>query len=206
MAKYYLGINGAFSGKIGRVIGCTWKGIPYMRSTGNPRSGPPSEKETRNWQKFGTGHYWLKPLLVFLRTGFANYAPTFEGFNAAKSYNIKNAMNEGQMLPELVKVSIGDLPLSEDLSVSHLDGQLHFNWSTAPFPDAGTKDQVMVLAYHPESSTTIFDTHGNFRNVGNQILETYKAFIGKTVHVYAAFVSADRSRQSNSLYLGAIDC
>ncbi len=206
MAKYSLGINGAFIGKVGPVVGCKWKGIPYMRSKANPRSGTPSEKETKNHQKWGTGHYWLKPLLVFLRTGFANYAPTYEGYNAAKSYNLKNAMNDGQVRPELVKVSFGDLPLPEDISVNHLDGQLHFNWSTAPFPDAGIKDQVMVLAYHPESSTAIFDTHGTFRSMGTQVLDIYKAFVGKTIHVYAAFVSADRSRQSNSLYLGAIDC
>lgn len=206
MAKYRQGINGPFIGKVGPVVGCLWKGIPYMRSKGNPRSGPPSEDELTNRQRLTAAHRWLQPLLVFLRAGFAGYAETFEGYNAAKSYNMKNALHEGQIVPELAKVSHGDLPLSEEISVTNLDGQLHFSWSPASIPETYNKDQIMVLAYHPESEQAIFDTLGNFRNVGSQILDTYKDFIGKTVHVYAAFMAADRSRQSDSIYLGAIEC
>lgn len=206
MAKYLQGINGVFIGKVGTVVGCVWKGTPYMRSKGSPRTGPATEGETKNRSKFAMAHVWLQPLLVFLRSGFAGYSETVVGFNAAKSYNLKNATNEGLIVPELAKVSYGDLPLSEELSVTCQDAQLHFNWSTAHVPEASLKDQIMVLAYHPESRTAIFDTQGAFRSMGNQILDTYREFIGKTVHVYAAFVAADRSKQSDSLYLGAIDC
>jgi hypothetical protein len=206
MAKYLHGITGAFTGKIGPVVGCVRNGIPYMRSKGSPRTGPPSEKEIKSRNKFADMHYWLQPLLVFLRAGFAGYAPTVKGFLAAKSYNLKNATIQGAIVPELAKVSFGNLPLSADLSVSYQDAKLHFNWSTAELPDTSAKDQIMVLAYHPESRIAIFDTQGAFRSMGNQILDTYREFVGKTVFVYAAFVAADRSNQSNSLYLGAIDC
>jgi hypothetical protein len=206
MAKYLQGINGIFIGKVGTVVGCVWKGIPYMRSQGNPRTGPPTEAEAKNHSKFATAHHWLQPLLVFLRAGFAGYSETVNGYNAAKSYNLTKAMLEGQIVPELVKVSYGNLPQSKDLSVTCQNAQLHFNWSTAELPEACLKDQVMVLAYHPQSKVAIFDTQGAFRSMGNHILDTYREFIGKTVHVYAAFVAADRSKQSDSLYLGAIDC
>jgi hypothetical protein len=206
MAKYLQGINGVFIGKVGTVVGCVWKGIPYMRAKGRPRTSGPSEKEENNRNKFKTAHAWLQPLLDFLRTGFAGYGPTSEGFNAAKSYNLKNAMIQGEVMPGLVKVSYGDLPLSEDLSVALQDNKLHFSWSAAYIPETSPRDQVMLLAYHPESRTAIYDVHGAFRNMGNQIMDTYNAFLGKTVHVYAAFISADRTKQSNSQYLGAIDC
>lgn len=206
MAKYLQGINGVFIGKVGTVVGCVWKGIPYMRSKGNPRSGPPTEKESKNRENFASSHAWLQPLLLFLRAGFAGYSPTVQGYNAAKSYNLKNARIQGEIVPDLVKVSSGNLPLSQALTVDYQDAKLHFNWSTADVPQTSAKDQIMVLAYHPETRTAIFDTQGAFRSMGNQILNTYHEFVGKTVHVYAAFVAADRSQQSDSLYLGPIAC
>lgn len=206
MAKYLQGINGVFVGKVGTVVGCVWKGIPYMRAKGRPRTSEPSEKEETNRSKFKSAHAWLQPILEYLRIGFAGYSATAEGFNAAKSYNLKHGMIQGEIVPDLVKVSFGDLPLSDDLSVELQDNQLHFSWSTGYIPETSPKDQVMLLAYHPESRTAIYDIHGAFRNMGSQIMDTCKAFLGKTVHVYAAFISADRTRQSNSQYLGTIDC
>lgn len=206
MAKYTQGINGIFLGKVGTVVGCVWKGIPYMRSKGSPRSRQATEKEVKNRSKFATAHAWLQPLLVFLRTGFAGYSATIEGFNAAKSYNLKNAMIDGQVMPDLVKVSYGDLPLSDALHVELQEDKLQVNWSTNHLPGSSEKDQLMLLAYHPESRTAFFEVHGAFRSMGIQLMDTYKEFVGKTIHVYAAFVAADRSRQSDSVYLGAIDC
>ncbi len=206
MAKYLQGINGVFVGKVGTVVGCVWKGIPYMRSKGRPRTSEPSEKEETNRNKFKTAHTWLQPLLVFLRTGFAGYSSKSEGFNAAKSYNLRHAMIQGSLVPELVRVSYGDLPLSENLSVELQGSKLQFSWSTAYIPGSSNKDQIMLLAYHPESRSALYEIHGAFRNIGNQIMDTYNDFVGKTIHVYAAFISADRTRQSNSQYLGEIDC
>lgn len=206
MAKYIQGINGIFVGKVGTVVGCVWKGIPYMRSKGKPRSSQTTEIEAKNRSKFATAHAWLQPLLVFLRTGFAGYSATTVGFNAAKSYNLKNAMIQGEVVPDLVKVSHGDLPLPETLEVALLEDKLQVNWSTEYIPGSSDKDQLMLLAYHPQSRTALYEVHGAFRSMGTQLMDTYSEFVGKTIHIYAAFVAADRSKQSTSLYLGAIDC
>lgn len=206
MAKYIQGINGIFVGKVGTVVGCVWKGIPYMRSKGKPRSSQTTEIEAKNRSKFATAHAWLQPLLVFLRTGFAGYSATAVGFNAAKSYNLKNAMIQGEVVPDLVKVSHGDLPLPETLEVALLEDKLQVNWSTEYIPGSSDKDQLMLLAYHPQSRTALYEVHGAFRSMGTQLMDTYSEFVGKTIHIYAAFVAADRSKQSTSLYLGAIDC
>lgn len=193
-------------GKVGPVVGCIRNGKPYMRSKGKPRSSQTSEKEENNRNKFKIAHAWLQPLLVFLRSGFAGYSETAEGFNAAKSYNLKNAMTEAEVIPELVRVSYGELPLPETLQAELLDDQLQVNWSTEHGLGASNKDQLMLLAYHPESRTALYEVHGAFRGMGMQLMDTYREFVGKTIHVYAAFVAADRSRQSNSLYLGRFDC
>ena len=219
MAKYLQGIMGAFSGAIGPVVGSSRNGVPYIKGKGKPRSGPIGETEAGNMKKFANGHAWLKPLLPLLRVGFNGYSQTTYGYNAAKSYNFRYAMENGQMIPSRVKVSSGDLPLSANISVvletsenpnwnesSHpgqaINQTIHFSWSPAYIDGANNKDQIMVLAYHPESGTALQEIHGAFRESGEQRLKITSDLAGKTVCVYAAFVAADRSRQSDSVFLG----
>jgi hypothetical protein len=205
MAKYTEGISGSFHGKIGPVIGSSRNGVPYMKGKGNPRTKPFSNAEVANHNKFSTAHTWLQPLIKVLRVGYNGYSKTTYGFNAAKSYVLNYAMEFGQVLPELVKISLGDLPLSSDFKVSIAeDRKLLFNWSTAHIDDANHKDQLMVLAYHPENAIAIYEIHGAFRETGAQVLELVRDLAGKTIHVFAAFIAADRSRQSDSLYFGPI--
>jgi hypothetical protein len=203
MAKYLQGIIGAFSGKIGPVVGSSRNGVPYMKGKGKPRTGPVGEMEGKNRNKFSAGHAWLKPLLSFLRVGFNGFSRTTYGYNAAKSYNFKHAMKDGQMVPALVRVSDGNLPLSAELSVSLEDNsKLQFSWSGDYVDRANARDQIMVLVYNPESRTAIQEVHGAFRETGSQLIDIFHEFTGQVIHVYAAFIAADRSRQSNSVYLG----
>lgn len=205
MARYSNGITGPFSGKIGPVIGSSRNGVHYMKGKGDPRTSKASEPEQANRNKFSTVTAWLKPLLPLLRVGYQGYSRTSYGFNAAKSYTLLNSMENGEVLPERVKVSIGDLPLSADLTVSLIDDRkLQFNWATDHVATASGKDQLMVLIYHPESRTAIYEIHGAFRETGTQVISLVSDFIDKTIHVYAAFVAADRSRQSESIYFDPI--
>lgn len=203
MAKYTEGITGAFSGKVGPVVGSSRNGVPYMKSKGNARTSLATGAELANRKKFSAAHAWLKPLLPLLRVGFKGYSQTSYGFNAAKSYLLKHAMENGQVVPEEAKISNGDLPQSAGLSVTLQDSyKLQFHWSPDYMDGTDPKDQLMTLAYHPESSTAQYVVHGAFRETGEQILALSRDFIDKTVHIYAAYVAADRNRQSDSIYLG----
>jgi hypothetical protein len=205
MARYLEGITGAFSGKVGPVVGSSRNGVPYMKSKGNARTSVATGAELANRKKFSAAHTWLKPLLPLLRVGFKGYSQTSYGFNAAKSYLLKHAMENGLVIPAEVKISNGDLPPSAALTVTLLESnRLQFNWSPEYMNGADPKDQLIALAYHPESSTAQYIVHGAFRETGEQILELSRDFIDKTVHVYAAFVAADRDQQSDSIYLGPI--
>jgi hypothetical protein len=59
----------------------------------------------------------------------------------------------------------------------------------------------MMLAYDVEKSVARINTTGQFRSTGQDLL-ALEASNGKNFHVYAAFTAADRSRQSESVYLG----
>jgi hypothetical protein len=208
MGKLIHGINGPVQGKVGSVIGSSWKGIPYVKGPYKKRTEKTSAKELANRHKFGVAQAWLQPVLNFVRQGFKGYSPTSEGFVAAKSWLLKYSF-EGEGLgayinPALAQLSFGDLPLSPDITVELTEaGELLFTWSTAPVEGSSAKDQVMLLAYDIENKFVAGTITGQFRNVGADRLVIRKTK-GYTYHLYMAFTADDRSRQSHSVYLGAI--
>ena len=92
MATFLNGILGGFSGKVGTVIGCNWKGIDYMRSRATSHSNPRTEAQLDQRARFSVMGKFIRPLILFLRIGFKNQAIKMSGFNAAMSYNLANAV------------------------------------------------------------------------------------------------------------------
>jgi hypothetical protein len=207
MGRLVNGINGPILGKVGSVIGSSRNGVHYIKGPYKNRTLKVSEKEMANRQKFKLAQAWLHPLLNFVRDGFRGYSQRSQGFVSAKSLLLKNAVvNNGSGLrvdPSLVKVSFGSLPLPENLTVKTTeDRELEFTWNpgSPSWPDSHS-DQIMTLAYNVQSGEAEMNTTGQFRSVGRDIL-SLKKIEGKTFHVYAAFTAGDRSRQSDSVYLG----
>jgi hypothetical protein len=81
---------------------------------------------------------------------------------------------------------------------------LKFSWNTASVENGHAKDQVMMLAYDIDNQQALFITTGQFRQSGTDTLwiDTNKK---RTWHIYLAFCAHDRSRQSNSVYLGTVN-
>ena len=208
MGRLVNGINGPIRGTVGTVVGSSRYGVPYLKAYYKKRTTKISAKEKGNRGKFAQSQFWLKPILDFVREGYKHYSPTVKGFVAAKSYLSRNAF-EGEapnqhINPALVKVSYGDLPVSNDIAVALTDdGYLQFTWDPANVTGGSDKDQVMMLAYDIENAYAKEDITGQLRSTGADRLkiDTSKK---RTYHVYCAFNAADRSKTSDSVYLGTI--
>ena len=210
MATYSDGINGNFKGKVGTVIGSSWKGIPYMKSLYHKRTIPTHEMEQQNRNKFGMAHRWLQPVTEFVRAGYKGYSPTVEGFLAAKSCLLKNAfVVDGKRMvldPALVQVSFGDLPLPTNITVTKTaPDELQITWDAVNKNMEEAYDQIMMLAYDTENGIANYTITGQFRYLGSDTLFIPHVKPEQTYHIYASFVAADRSRQSASVYLGTIN-
>jgi hypothetical protein len=206
MGRLINGINGPIQGKIGAVHGSSRNGIPYVKGPYKNRTLKVSAKELANRKKFAAAQAWLAPLLDFVREGFRGFSQRSQGFIAAKSWLLKNAFVKDEsglrIDPALVKVSSGDLPLPENLAVGLTEnGDLKFTWDPGQKNGPDSVDQIMMLAYDVRKSEVTYNTTGQFRSTGADILQITKTN-GKNFHVYAAFNAADRSRQSESIYLG----
>jgi Family of unknown function (DUF6266) len=205
MGRLLGGVNGQIQGKVGQISGSSRNGIPYIKGPYKSRTKTVSKKELFNRKKFAAAQVWLAPLLDFVREGFKGYSQRSQGFVAAKSWLLKNGFtgekDDLRIDPALVKVSWGDLPNPEDIAVALTEtGDLKFTWNPA---NDGSRysDQIMMLAYDVERGYATLNTTGQLRRTGADILQLDRTN-GNHFHVYAAFNAADRSRQSDSVYLG----
>ena len=90
------GILGGFSGKVGTVVGASWKGISYMRGQAQHVKNPRTAAQTYNRAAFQLISDTLRPIIPTLRLTFAKSAGKMSEFNKAVQINYKEAVsNQG---------------------------------------------------------------------------------------------------------------
>jgi hypothetical protein len=99
VGKIKQGILGAFSGKVGSVVGASWKGIDYMRSLPNASTTPRTDAQNAQTSKMSLFRGFLLGIDDLVKRCFQNFSQYTE-MNAALSYNMKHAV--GGTYPELV--------------------------------------------------------------------------------------------------------
>ena len=132
MGKIKQGILGGFSGKVGSVIGSSWKGISYMRGKAVSIKNPQTLQQMRQRNKFALALSVLQPIVAFIRVGFKRYAYKKSEFNAAMSYTIKNAIVGTYPNYEIdfskLLVSRGTLTGANDAAAVAETGKIKFTW------------------------------------------------------------------------------
>lgn len=212
------GINGPIKGKVGTVHGSSRHGKSYIKGPHKKRTTKVKVKEKQNRTKFSAAQFWLKPLTDYVRQGFNGftYKESSQGFVAAKSHLLMNAFegtgDQRVINPALARVSYGSLPLADDIKVEMVDEKtIKFTWENIWKEGMNAYDQAMLLAYDIENEDACMKITGQFRKSGEDVLQVNyprarnpKEKKEVTFHCYFAFVAADRSRQSDSIYLGEI--
>lgn len=211
MGKYNLGILSAFSGKVGTIVGSSWRGIRYMRSLSAKRGNAnASEKLLEQQAKFSLITDFLKPVKALLEIGFKNYAVGKTGYNSAHSYNLKNAL--AGTMPNLeidfsmVLVSRGDLPLTTAISAaSATAGRLDLTWTdNTGKGKAKAGDQLMLVVFCPALAEASYSVADATRSEGSLQYILPADFSRENAEVYVGWLSEDGKDVSNSKYLGRI--
>ncbi len=208
MGSISKGILGGFSGKVGNVIGGTWKGIDYMRSMPTKKAFTPSEKQLEQQMKFALIMRFLQPMAGLLKLTFNDFAVQETGINNAFSYNYRNAIT-GTYPAFTVNystalVSRGSLPnvLGPSVVVA-AGGVLTFSWTdNSNVGTASGKDVALMVAYCAALKSVIFLAAGNRSDMTADL--NCSTFSGQVVETYLTFITDDGRTVANSIFTGEV--
>lgn len=212
MGSYDRGILGAFSGKVGNVIGAHWRGIDYMRSL--PRKGNRKFNQVQLEQqlKFALAVNFMKPISELVNLGFKNLAKQrLTGYNVAVQRTIKQAVTG--TFPDFVidypqvAISEGPVPPSvNETADSPAANTLRVAWDDNSAREAAARidDEVILLVHNPAKARYLYTVGQTVRQDMEQEMVLPQNFSGDTVQVYLSFVRSDGSRLANSTHVGAV--
>lgn len=215
MGKLSRGILGPIVGKVGNVIGSTWKGINYLRAMPTSVYNPRTPLQLSQRARFLTVLNFLKPILAFIKFGYQAYAIRKSAFNAAMSYFLHNAVTG--IFPDFsidftkALVTRGNLRPVDDVSLSAPTTlQLQLDWD--PSDELGDpNDRIMVLVYNDAKGLSRYNLGSAIREDGFVTVTMPEDFLGDQVHVWVSTTSlpdltstSSASTISDSTYAGSI--
>ena len=164
MAITNKGILGGVSGKVGQVVGGSWKGIDYVRSYVVP-ADPQTELQMNQRAKF----YFAKSIASFLLTSiiqpfWAAHAVKMSSFNAFLKYNINKCDSETGFTTNNV-ISKGTLQSNaiSNAIYDHTSGIVEIIWINDNYTSARTTDNACVVAVLKNGSYAWSATTGTMR-------------------------------------------
>ncbi len=211
MGKISQGVLGGFSGKLGNVIGASWKGIDYMRIKPASVANPKTEGQLDQRSKFALVLAFLQTMTAFIRVGYKLYANGVTQFNSAMSYLLNNSITGEYPNQSIdyaaVLVSKGSLePADGGQATSDNAAVVDFAWTdNSDAVDANATDVALLLVYNPTKKASAYVITGFSRSDAAGSLQVPSGFSGDEVQVYLGFISADGQSVANSVYLGAVN-
>lgn len=205
------GILGGFSGKVGTVIGGSWKGIAYMRSIAQSVKNPRSTKQVAHRAKFIMLIDLLKQFSDFIAISFKEYAKKMSEFNAAFQINYNNGVIS-DTYPNLtvdaskLVVARGSLTGVPSATAEINSGMIKTSWTdNTGEGDASADDKVLLVFYNTAKDQIVANANtGKTRSNGSYSTTIVEAWGGDTVACYLAFRKADGSAVSDSVYAGTV--
>ncbi len=211
MGKYKKGILGAFSGKVGTVVGSTWNGIDYMRSLPRPSTKAPTDLQIIHRGKFGLVTGFLKPISSLVNLGYRSQASGMTGYNVATADMMAAAITGiyPNFEVDYTKVLFSKGSLTGVFSVvttSPNPGEINIVWADNSGSGTGlATDKAVVLIYNPAKSAFVYNlNNGALRSAAADTIILPAEFSGDTVQVWVAFMTPDKKTFSTSIHAGEI--
>ena len=210
MANYNQGILGPFSGKVGPVVGSTWKGRQVMKSRPYPKKKyTPSVLQARVQQRLTAISNYLRPLggLISLGMRYVAKAAAVTPRNYATKRNMENSMNLSQgvwsVIPSTVAISEGNYGNVDSVLLSQTAQGFSVTWTNNGGATIGLtangreimlsdRDRVWVVLYNVEKNETMIPAGGySFRDDASAAIPRPASWVvGDHVHAYV-FTMAD---------------
>lgn len=205
MATFKQGILGGFSGKVGGVIGSSWKGIDTMRSQPSSVTNPRTNAQVSNRTRFKSVSQLAAAMLTTIVKPLNDrFAQKMSGFNDFCQRNASAFDSTGDFIPANLVLSKGKLSAPADLvSVPNGINEATVNFSpdlVGSFDAATDKVYAVVIGKHG----VIFGVSSGIatRADGSVVLPNLgEREFSDLGTVYLSFLRADGTQVSNSSYI-----
>jgi hypothetical protein len=209
MGVINLGILGGFSGKVGTVVGASWKGISYMRAKAQKVSNPRSSGQVNQREKLKAVALILRSMVPYLRASYAAEAKKMSAYNAAAHAMLLHSVSGDYPAIEIdyshAPFATGRLEGAAGATTTATTGKVTFSWTdNSNVDDALGTDYAMPLLYNETKQRSVFGIKAATRQSATSELTVPSTWKGDTVHAYLAFRSADGKATSESTYIGTV--
>ena len=201
------GVLGGFSGKVGTVVGASWKGTAYMRGIATHTKNPRTPKQIEQRTKMEFARNFLQQAQEFLNVGLKDVAKHQSPLNYAVSQMVRNAIlgDYPDYAPDYTKLvwSHGLLTPPVVETVYANDDALDFLWvDNSDQGNAKADDISMVVVCNEEKKEIAYFMNGYTRSIQSTHCELPESWVDDHVHIYITMRSADGKLISNSHYCG----
>lgn len=197
MATIKQGILGAFSGKVGSVVGSSWKGIAIMKSRPASVANPKTAKQVIQRSKMTATVGFAKEILPeVIKPLNDRFVSRMSGYNSFIQMNIDCFENGELTKPENLQISprVNKAQLIDAIAA---EAGLHKGKATFQ-SDAGTgfalpNDVCYMVGYHRESGTVWGGLCEGDREEGQVEFDTPMdmEIVSGTYHFWFSFMRAD---------------
>ena len=202
------GILGGFSGKVGNVVGSSWKGIAFMRALPLHVKNPRTLAQRTQRSRFAIALAAIQPLQPIIKTGWHLRANEKSAFNAAMSYTVNNAISGAypnfSVDYSKILISAGSLTGAVNCATDGYE-KLKSNvlWADNSAQGSAQPDDIAIIAIlNPAKSEIATPAQNILRAEISVTIQLPGHWDGDNVHVYLGFISADTKDVANSIYLG----
>ena len=205
MATFKQGILGGFSGKVGGVIGSSWKGIDTMRSQPSSVTNPRTNAQVANRSRFKSVSQLAAAILTTIVKPLNDrFAQKMSGFNDFCQRNAGAFDSLGTFIPGNLILSKGKLSAPTDLSgdiAGALVASVTFSSEVAGSFDSAS-DKVYAAAISVNGRVLGVSSGVAARSTGEVLIQTPdRVLTDAPVTVYLSFLRADGTQVSNSNYI-----
>lgn len=210
MATYNKGILGPFSGKVGTVIGVTWRGMDIMRSLPKKGKHTPTAIQLLQREKFSFVTDFLQPIYPVLSRYYGANSGQKTRLNNAMSYHLTEAVSyvasDFTMLYNKVQITKGELLGLQNPAAAAIGGnKIEFTWeNNSDQGEAAPTDNLVVVVFEPVSSLFYFVLDAGERQDGVAVVILPNLFVGLSVHSWIAFAATDEKSCATSIHMGSI--
>lgn len=206
MARLPQGILGGVLGKVGNVVGSSWKGIPILKSrplsVANPRTTKQVAQRTKMTNVVAFAQPLLSSIIKPLNDRFAQQA---SGYNDFVSRNIHLFENELPTPAADLRISVGKMAAVNPSSIEGINAEqeVAVTWpATLTDAFASTTDQAYVVIYNATNKSFGTSSGSSTRNDQDaHVTMSSPVATSDVLHVWLAFRREDGTIVSNTGYL-----